>query len=207
MAGINFFSTYRDQAGNESIYTALFSEPVWKVKCSMARGKDFPYPDHEITWLGRVRVPSPGEFQIINSPSGQAKNSTATLTLFGSGHYSILGGKISSAPSSPDINLEKPFVRFQGPNSYEINVTEPGLLLRTTAMNHPGREGGPPFIFARGPQAAERQNLTAVANDGFDSLLCPPRPFHSSEVEIGFVEVREFKTEFTVAAPSPPPPN
>jgi hypothetical protein len=48
---VNCRATICDPLGNEAS-SGLFSEPVWKVRCTAVRNNRYPYPDSQIEWLG-----------------------------------------------------------------------------------------------------------------------------------------------------------
>lgn len=207
--------TFCDPVGNESLYTAIFSEPVWKVRCRAVQTDYFPFADSEVNWLGRVTLPGPNEARLIALTPATRDARLHLLALVGPGHYHAVPGKITAIPPPPPELAAEGAIRHyysgrpasigDGENT-EIDSDALQLLSIASTGLAGEQEGGPPLIFMR-DDAGRRILLKMTHGLGATSLLALPKLTPGTrEVEIGLREVRELKTEFLVRPPPPPNP-
>lgn len=208
-----------DPSGNESTHTALFSEPVWKVRVTLLQSVD-EVPDSNIRWLGRMPVPGPGEGRIFAGGLGTPGTRRHLCGLVGPGHYHLINGKLVSAPWSP-IEDPRPRIDTLAPPpskdpdadeaAFEIHATTTTLfVIPDTSLPPPSPStfngnstSAPPTLLVRDP-LGRRLELDYVSDGYFGTLSHVPLPPGGSEIEIGLTDCK-LHFDFYVPSPAPPP--
>jgi hypothetical protein len=110
----SFGVTYEDEGGNSDDYSAILSEPVWRLRFRIVPRNQFPFPNDEIQWIGTIdpargAVLAPQEYELFSSPDPSALLKFAGL--FGQGKFQItengvnhLGPAISDKPSVQEVS-------------------------------------------------------------------------------------------------------
>lgn len=196
---VSHATTFFDPLGNESSEAVLFNVPVWKVRCSARRNERYPYSDSEVSWLGPVALPGPGEARVIAREPN-------LLALLGPGHYRVAAGTITAIPAPADAAADKPiWSGSSGGSKYaEIAVTGIQLLKSGGTGSAGGQEERNPSHLLMRDDSGRRLRLKNAHDLGEISLLAAPIAPGTRELEVGRVPVGVFDTDFFIHPPAPP---
>ncbi len=136
--------TFEDPTGNSGHAGLPICEPTWKVRLTASPTADYPFPPDELFPIGRIEMPGPGEFRVLQGNADWTNAGLHALLLTGPGSFAFADGRNTRARPPGEGSTRNSF-SWTGPSAWTFSTDckEPKLTVIRTA-SHGGLRLMPP---------------------------------------------------------------
>ena len=89
--------TFEDPTGNSGWNGLPMSEPTWKARLTASPTENYPFPPEALFPIGRIEMPGPGEFRILQGRADWTNAGLHALVLTGPGSFAFQDGRNTRA--------------------------------------------------------------------------------------------------------------